>query len=61
MFGRAEGDLFTCNFIFRLLFTILTPLGNFPKCLNGTLLWRMFLSSYMFKLGKAYLLFDFWL
>lgn len=38
MSGRVEGDLFTCNFIFRLLFTILTPLGNFPKCLNCTLL-----------------------
>lgn len=37
LFGRAEGDLFTCSFIFSLL-PVLTPLGNFPKCLNCMLL-----------------------
>lgn len=61
MFGRAEGDLFTCNFISRLLLAVLTPPGNFPECLNCTLRWGMVLSSSTLKLAKAYLLFDSWL
>lgn len=34
--SESEGDLFKCNFIFRLVLAVLTPPGNFPKCLNCT-------------------------
>lgn len=58
VFNEPEGDLFKCNFIFRLVLAVLTPPGNFPKYLNCTLQWGMVLSSSTLQLGEAYLLFD---